>query len=83
MIDKLSTGIEGLDRILDGGFHRGSACILQGPPGAGKTILANQFCFSHVKSGGRALYVGLLAESHEKMLAYMSKLAFYDASRPG
>jgi circadian clock protein KaiC len=80
VIEKYSTGIEGLDRILNGGFQRGSACILQGPPGAGKTILANHFCFSHVRAGGRALYMSLLAESHERMLAYMSEMAFYDAS---
>lgn len=78
MTEKLSTGINGLDRILHGGFRRGSAYIIQGPPGAGKTILANQFCYASVKSGGRSLYMSLLAESHDKMLAYMSELAFYD-----
>ena len=80
VIEKVSTGIEGLDRLTDGGFMRGSAYIIQGPPGAGKTILANQFCYSHVRQGGRALYMSLLAESSERMLNYVSQLKFFDRS---
>lgn len=80
MIERFSTGSSGLDRILFGGLLRGSAYIVQGPPGAGKTILANQFCFSHIRSGGRALYMSLLAENHDRMLAYMEPMAFYDPS---
>lgn len=78
MIEKLSTGVEGLDVLANGGFLRGSAYILQGPPGAGKTILANQFCFHHVRAGGRALYMSLLAESHQRMIAYIGELQFFD-----
>lgn len=80
LIERFLTGVDGLDQILRGGLLQGSAYIVQGPPGAGKTILANQFCFSHVRSGGRALYVSLLAESHERMLAYLSALSFYNES---
>lgn len=80
MIEKLSTGIEGLDRLTDGGFLRGSAYIVQGPPGAGKTILANQFCYAHVRAGGRALYMTLLAESSSRMLAYVSRMGFFEGS---
>lgn len=80
MIEKISTGIEGLDLITDGGFLRGSAYIVQGPPGVGKTILANQFCFSHVRNGGRALYMTLLAESSSRMLAYVGQMGFYEGS---
>ena len=80
MIEKLPTGIEGLDRLTDGGFLRGSAYIVQGPPGAGKTILANQFCFAHVRAGGRALYMTLLAESSSRMLGYVSQMGFFQDS---
>lgn len=78
MIDRFSTGIPGLDKILAGGFQRGSAYIVQGPPGAGKTVLANQFCFARARAGSRALYMSLLAESHDRMLSYMSNMAFCD-----
>lgn len=80
MIEKISTGVEGLDRLTGGGFLRGSAYIVQGPPGSGKTILANQFCYMHVHAGGRALYMSLLAESSARMLNYVSQMSFFDAS---
>ena len=35
--ERRATGIEGLDRILDGGFLVSGVYIVQGPPGAGKT----------------------------------------------
>lgn len=78
MIERFSTGTPGLDRLTDGGFLRGSAYIVQGPPGAGKTILANQFCYAHVAGGGRALYMSLLAESSTRMLSYVRQMAFFD-----
>ncbi len=77
MIEKFSTGIEGLDQLTGGGFLRGSAYIVQGPPGAGKTILANQFCYAHVRAGGRALYMTLLAESSSRMLGFVSQMSFF------
>jgi circadian clock protein KaiC len=80
VIEKFSTGIEGLDQLTDGGFIRGSAYIVQGPPGAGKTILANQFCYAHVAAGGRALYMTLLAESSSRMLNYVSQMGFFEGS---
>lgn len=77
-IAKLSTGIKGLDTILEGGVLRGGIYIVQGTPGAGKTILGNQLCFNHAARGGRALYVTLLAETHGRMLAHIGQLAFFD-----
>ena len=78
--ERRRTGIEGLDRILDGGFLVSGVYIIQGPPGAGKTILANQACFNHAAEGGRAVYVTLLAESHSRMFAHLRRMAFFDES---
>ncbi len=41
---RLSTGLADLDLILGGGLLPGSTVVLAGPPGAGKTILAQQIC---------------------------------------
>jgi circadian clock protein KaiC len=54
--------------------------IVQGPPGAGKTILANQMCFHQAKAGRHAVYVTLLAESHSRMFAHLQRMAFFDES---
>jgi len=77
---KVPSGIEGLDVILKGGFLQGGITIVQGKPGAGKTILGNQLCFNHAAAGGRALYVTLLAESHARMLLHIGNLEFFRSS---
>ena len=40
---RLSTGVDGLDEILDGGLLAERAYMLRGTPGTGKTILGLQF----------------------------------------
>lgn len=76
----LPSGIAGLDTILKGGFLRGGIYLVQGEPGSGKTILGNQLCFNHAASGGRALFVTLLTETHARMLLHHRRLAFFDES---
>lgn len=80
-IERLSSGVEGLDTVLSGGFVRGAAYIVNGPPGAGKTILSNQFCFHHARAGRKALYLSMLSESHDRMMAYMSAMDFFDPNQ--
>src|SRR5215208_1426721 len=77
---RISSGVPGLDAILRGGFLKDGIYILQGSPGSGKTILANQICFHHARNGGRVLYVTLLAESHTRMLLHIGQLGFFDSS---
>jgi circadian clock protein KaiC len=77
-LQRLPSGVPGLDQVLGGGFLRGAACIVNGVPGAGKTVLANQVCFHHAASGGRAVYVTLLAESHTRMLQHLRPMSFFD-----
>lgn len=56
-LQRLPSGISGLDTILRGGFFRGSLYIIRGAPGTGKTILANQVIFQAINQGGRAAYI--------------------------
>lgn len=79
-LERVPSGIPGLDTILRGGFLRGGLYIVQGPPGTGKTTLGNQTCFNHVRGGGRALYVTLLAEYHARMMQHLGTMSFFDAS---
>lgn len=78
--DRIPSGIPGLDDILHGGFVRGSVTIVQGAPGAGKTVLANQFAFDTAARGGKVLYLTLLSESHGRLLAHLASMDFFDAS---
>jgi hypothetical protein len=70
---RIATGVPGLDTVLRGGI-----VIIQGSPGAGKTILGNQMCFHHVAAGGSALSVTLLAENHARMLLHIGQLGFFE-----
>ena len=79
-LDRLPSGVAGLDTILGGGFFKSGVYIVQGLPGCGKTIFANQMCFSHVAAGGSAVYVTLLAESHARMLQHLRPMRFFDES---
>lgn len=79
--DRVATGVPGLDAVLHGGLLRRGVYMLQGRPGAGKTILANQMCFHHAAQGGRVLYTTLLAETHERLLFNLEPLSFFDTSR--
>jgi circadian clock protein KaiC len=79
--ERLPSGIAGLDTLLCGGFVRHGITIIHGAPGAGKTILSNQICYAHAAAGGRALYVTLLSEQHDRLLANLAQLSFFDQSR--
>ena len=80
---RVPTGIAGLDTIFGGGVMQGGIYIIQGDPGAGKTILANQICFHHIATVERAnaLFVTLLAENHARMLSNLRTLSFFDESK--
>lgn len=83
-LERVPSGIPGLDAILFGGFLKSGVYIIQGTPGSGKTILGNQICFNHVSGGGRALYVTLLAESHARMMLNLQPMRFFSlAPIPG
>lgn len=77
-LDRIPTGIAGLDAVLGGGFLAGSVHLVVGPPGSGKTILANQITFRRAATGQTAVYVTLLAEAHARMLAHLAAFDFFD-----
>ena len=80
-LNRVPTGIGGLDTILGGGFLKGGLYIVQGTPGTGKTTLANQICFHHAAAGGRALYTTLLAEYHGRMMQHLGAMSFFDMAK--
>jgi KaiC/GvpD/RAD55 family RecA-like ATPase len=59
MVEKVRTGIEGLDRMLKGGLIPKRPYIVSGPPGSGKTTLCMQFLLEGIKAGERVLFVAL------------------------
>jgi circadian clock protein KaiC len=80
-LERVPTGIPGLDIVLRGGLLKAGIYILRGEPGTGKTIFGNQFCFNHAAAGHHAVYVTLLAETHDRMLQHMRTMSFFEPAR--
>ena len=47
-----ATGVPGLDEVLGGGLPEYSLTLIMGPPGAGKTTLAQQIAFALASPAG-------------------------------
>ncbi|MBP0614802.1 RAD55 family ATPase [Jiella mangrovi] len=80
-MQRFESGIPKLDQILGGGFAEGASYILQGSPGTGKTILANQICFAQAAKGRSCLYMTLLSESFVQMFSFLGSLDFFDMKK--
>src|SRR5690242_1406366 len=65
-LPRASTGVEGLDFVLDGGFARNRLHLLEGNPGAGKTTVALQFLMAGAALGEVGIYVSL-AETEQEL----------------
>lgn len=78
-IERVDTGVPGFDTILNGGLFRGGVYIIEGAPGSGKTILANQMCFHRAAHGESTVYITLLAESHTRMISHLRSMEFFRA----
>jgi circadian clock protein KaiC len=65
----VSSGIEGLDEMLGGGIVAGSALLVSGPAGSGKSTVAIQFLAEGVKQGEP----GVLAMFEETPLKYLEQ----------
>ena len=79
-VRRLSTGIAALDTVLGGGLPVGSLTVLSGVPGTGKTILAQQICFSSATREHKAVYYSTISEPPGKFIANLETFHFFDRS---
>lgn len=78
MVNKIKTGIEGLDSLLDGGIPQGHLILLAGSCGTGKTILSQEFLFTGAReSDENGIYISL-SESRDKMIRNLEEFDFFD-----
>lgn len=78
-INRLATGVPGLDEVLGGGLPEFSFNLIAGPPGCGKTTLAHQMMFTLATPECPALYFTVLGEPPLKMLRYQQQFGFFDS----
>jgi circadian clock protein KaiC len=83
MSEGLSSGHARLDGLLGGGLPANAINVLIGLPGAGKTILAQQYVFANATPERPALYLSTVSEPLEKIIRYGQSLDFFSAQAVG
>jgi len=84
--NRLSTGIVGLDEVLQGGFVPGRAYLARGGPGTGKTTLGLHFLTTGAANGEKTLFITLgepeaeIRKNAEAMGFDLSGVTFLDLS---
>jgi len=56
---RVPTGIQGLDRMLDGGFFEGRLYLLIGNSGSGRSTIGGHFLMDGIQNGEDVLYVAI------------------------
>lgn len=72
---RLSTGIDGLDEVLQGGFLPARTYLVRGGPGSGKTTLGLHFLTTGARAGEQVLYISL-GEPQEQLVENGTSLGF-------
>ncbi|TCO20279.1 circadian clock protein KaiC [Kribbella steppae] len=83
MNDRMTSGSDPLDVVLGGGLPRNAIVLVMGAPGAGKTIVAQQWVFANATPELPALYLSTVSEPLEKLLRYGQTLSFFDPTAVG
>ncbi len=65
LLPRASTGVAGLDNVLNGGLARNRLHLLEGSPGTGKTTIALQFLLNGADADETGIYVSLAETEHE------------------
>jgi circadian clock protein KaiC len=71
--DRLSSGVNRLDALLNGGYLRGSSTLISGSPGTSKTSLGVSFAAAACARGDRVLLVSF-DESAAQIVANMTSI---------
>ncbi len=75
MMDRIKTGVEGLDDLVDGGVIKGEIILLAGSTGGGKTIFSTQFIYNGVVQCGEK---GVYATFEEDEISLKRNMAHLD-----
>ena len=76
-MEKITTGIYGLNPLLDGGLNKNSVTTIVGATGTGKTTFVTQFLHRGLEKGEEAIYI-TLEEYKEQILRESSEMGWGD-----
>lgn len=57
--ERITSGIPGLDKLMEGGFVKGSTILVSGAAGTGKTIFSVQYLMEGLKKGETCMFITL------------------------
>ncbi|MEM4674594.1 MAG: KaiC domain-containing protein [Pyrobaculum sp.] len=66
-MQRIPTGVEALDKALEGGIPQGSWVVVTGEPGVGKSTLCIHFAYAGLKAGDPVVYVTTEQEFRDVM----------------
>lgn len=64
-MEKIKSGVEGVDDLLSGGFPKGKIIMVSGSSGTGKTIFASQFLYEGLRKGESCVFITLEQPKHK------------------
>ncbi len=66
-MERIATEIKGFDKLIEGGFPKGSVVLITGVPGSGKTIFCLQTARNLASKGKKVLYLNIDGETPETL----------------
>lgn len=72
---RVSSGTDGIDHLIDGGFPADRLYVVSGPPGSGKTTFSAKFITDGAQRGEKCLYVSM-HETADELVEDMSGFDF-------
>lgn len=74
-MERLPSGVKGLDELIEGGIPKGFTVAAVGEPGTGKTVFSIQFTATGLARGEKCIYV-TTEESRESIINQAARLGF-------
>jgi KaiC/GvpD/RAD55 family RecA-like ATPase len=59
MVERVKSGVNGFDAIVNGGFVKNSIVAIYGSPGAGKSIFCTEFLREGLKNNEKVFYISM------------------------
>lgn len=75
-LEKVPTGIRGLDQVTHGGFPKGRTALVCGGPGAGKTLLGFEFLLRGILQYDEPGVCVAFEETADEMITNMASLGY-------
>ena len=83
-MERVSSGIRGLDKMLEGGYPKGAVVLVSGGPGTGKTTFALQYIYYGAKHNEPGVYVSFEQEVDDlKDMANRFNMDFDEMEKKG